>query len=447
MSEEWRRKTFYASRVLIPVEEVLNSAFGDCLVCLTGGQLNLIRNLLQYADRRSTFVSEYHERYYLAPTTEEWDALQAVVAELERNMMNCEQFSADLAELLSRVRSLTSLTPGAWPVGAEEAFPYDDTVGDDELTPAEAEACAIAQLWFEWGYQVITEHVLPATRWGFDYMVPAVAAFIAGAIGGPPAALGVYAVAELIQELLEILYDGAETNLVNWMTTNKKAIVCSLWPDLVVGGDASDIWAITKAAIIDTAEDISAGDKLILHLFMGSWAGSNAERAFTAVTEWATSNVIEDYCLDCPYLWDIDWDYIFPPCPQDWYLHPTYAFCNEGYIDARASGECMSPSLAGMATGHWAVTCYVKFRSTYLSSGTRCATMYLQYWTGSFWDSTGSFAIPLISGGPNVWVEVSEYKPDWVPARSLWRLRLWPFGAGSPGQVQLQRGRVTAMQL
>jgi hypothetical protein len=302
MAEEWRRKTYYKPRVLIPVDECLDSAFGDCLVCLTGGQLNLVRNLLLYAERRSTFVSEYEPNTYLAPTTEEWDDLQEMVADLEGNLMDCEQFTSDLQEILDWVRQQGSLTPGPFTEDEETAFPYDDVVGDDELTPAEEDACDVAQLWFEWGYQVITEHVLPATRWGFDYLVPAVAGFIALAIGGPPAAMGVYALAELIQELLEIFYRGAETNLVNWMTTNKEDIVCVLFSYLVLGGDASDMWAAAYAAVVEPAEDISAGDKMILSLFMGSWAGSNALKAFDAETEWATSNVEAGYCDECdPY--------------------------------------------------------------------------------------------------------------------------------------------------
>jgi len=299
LAEDWRRKGYYRTRVLIPVDEVLESEFGDCLVCLTGGQLNLVRNLLLYAERRSTFVSEYHEGYYLAPTTEEWDALQEVVADLEGNLMDCEQFTKDLQEILDWVRLLSTLPGGTFSEAELEAFPYTDEVADNELTPAEEDACAIAQLWFEWGYQVITEHVLPATRWGFDYLIPAVTAFIATAIGGPVAGMGAWAIAEFVQEILEIFYRGAETNLVNWMDTNKEDIVCVLYPWLIDGAYASTAWAAAYAAVIEPAEDISAGDKLMLNLFMGSWAGSNAALAFEEETEWATSNVQEGYCDDC----------------------------------------------------------------------------------------------------------------------------------------------------
>jgi len=269
------------------------------LVCLTGGQLNLVRNLLLYAERRSTFVSEYESNTYLSPTTEEWDALQTMLADLEGNLMDCEQFTQDLQEILDWVRLQASVLGALYTEEEQALFPYNDEIADDELTPAEEEACAIAQLWFEWGYQVITEYVLPATRFGFDYLLPLVAGVITGWVGGPPGVLGAWAVAEFIQEILEIFYRGSETNLVNWMDTNKEDIVCVLFGWLKVGGDASAIWQYAYDAVIAPAEDIAVGDKLMLNLFMGSWAGSNAQKAFDAETEWATSNVSSGYCDDC----------------------------------------------------------------------------------------------------------------------------------------------------
>lgn len=353
MGEEWRRKRYYDPRVIIPVDECLESAFGDCLVCLTGGELNLVRNLLQYAHRRSTFVSEYHPQHYLAPTTEEWDALEAMTAHLEGNLMDCEQFTSDLQEILDWVRQSSAQPGGTFSEDEQAAFPYDDVVGDDELTPAEEDACDVAQLWFEWGYQTITEQVLPATRWGFDYLVPAVAGFIALAIGGPPAAMGVYALAELIQELLEIFYRGAETNLINWMDTNKEDVVCVLWAWLVVGGDASSIWQHAMDDVITPAEDISYGDKLILQLFMGSWAGSNAQLAFDAETEWATSNVEEGYCDECeaaPLVWE--WE-----CTEagGWRLGPIYAEWWTGGLGRWwfNDGRIASPTIAGLEYGEY----------------------------------------------------------------------------------------------
>ncbi|GAG99787.1 unnamed protein product, partial [marine sediment metagenome] len=278
-------------------------------------------NLLEYAERRSTFVDEYHEAYYLAPDNEDWDALQEMKASLEGKMMDCEQFTSDLQEILDWVRLQSTLPGGTFSEAEEAQFPYDDVIADDELTPAEEDACAIAQLWYQWGYETITEYVLPATRWGFDYLIPALFGFIAGAAGGPVGVIGAYALAEFIQELLEIFYRGAETNLENWMDSNKEDIVCVLFGWLKVGGDASVIWQEVEDAIIDPAEDISYGDKLMLSLFMGSWAGTAAQIAFDAETEWATSNVQAGYCDECEDVYDFEQRWTFPPCPQEWTHH------------------------------------------------------------------------------------------------------------------------------
>jgi len=425
LAEDWRRKGYYRTRVLIPVDECLESEFGDCLVCLTGGQLNLVRNLLLYAERRSTFVSEYHEGYYLAPTTEEWDALLQMTADLEGNLMDCEQFTSDLQEILDWVRQQGSLTEGPFTEDQEAAFPYDDVIGDDELTPAEEDACAIAQLWFEWGYQVITEQVLPASRWGFDYLVPAVAGFIALAIGGPPAAMGVYAVAEFIQELMEIFYRGAETNLVNWMDTNKHDIVCSLFGGLLIGDFASSIWTATFDAQIAPAEDISYGDKLMLHLFMGSWAGSNALLAFDAETEWSTDNVIEGYCDECPASWDVWVEWTFPPYSQSWTFEPgAKGECEGGsYPSVKDQGECHSPEFTDFESGAWDVTVWCGFKNSAAESQPAGALTF-NWWNGSAWQELTY--VPLVSAGPGVWTEHNVTYYNMVAgagARTMFKLK------------------------
>lgn len=395
------------------MDECLESEFGDCLVCLTGGELNLVRNLLLYAERRSTFVDEYHDQYYLAPDNDQWDALQAMKAHLEGSMMDCEKFTTDLQEILDWVRLQSTIPGGTFSEDEQAAFPYDDVIADDELTPAEEDACAIAQLWFEWGYQTITEYVLPATRWGFDYLVPAVAGFIALAIGGPPAAVGVYAVAEFIQELLEIAYRGAETNLVNWMDTNKEDIVCVLFGWLKVGGDASVIWQEVEDAIIDPAEDISYGDKLMLHLFMGSWAGSNAQLAFDAETEWATSNVQAGYCDECGEVYDYEQRWTFPPCPQTWTPNGEHAACiGDGWLGCRrvggVEGWWTSPPFTGLLNEVWWIHFYVEFSSVF-AEGLDCASIQLRKREIgiSDWAWTGD-QLKLESAGPDVWTFSDE---------------------------------------
>lgn len=102
----WRRKSFYSKRILIPVEDVLNPPFQEGFVCLTGAQVNIMRNMLKYAHRRSTFVSEYHDAYYLAPDNDEWDAIEAIVADLEEALMGCSEIASWLECICNAIKSL-----------------------------------------------------------------------------------------------------------------------------------------------------------------------------------------------------------------------------------------------------------------------------------------------------------------------------------------------------
>lgn len=181
------------------------------------------------------------------------------------------------------------------------------TWGKDEPDPdvesqAEADACALAQLWHQAGYELITEVVLPVMRFGFDTLIPGAAALIAAWTGGLalPVAMGVYAAAELIQELMEIGYDSAESNLQNWLWATKQDLVCPMFVALQTGGTASEMWAPIWEDVVEPSEDISVGDKMIVRLFMGGLALSGAKLAFDEDTNWATTIPTEGYCDTCP---------------------------------------------------------------------------------------------------------------------------------------------------
>lgn len=86
-----RRHSYVRTRILISTDDIFDSPFEDISLVLTGAELNLLRNLTQYLGRRSTFVSEYYGDYYLEPTDEDWDTLDAIVAELEYKLMGGEE--------------------------------------------------------------------------------------------------------------------------------------------------------------------------------------------------------------------------------------------------------------------------------------------------------------------------------------------------------------------
>lgn len=87
MVDVLRKRVAPAHRVIVDSKAFLNTEFNDAVLFLTGGHIELMRNLMQYANRRSTWVSDYYIGYYLEPTDADWNLIQQSVAELEYVLM------------------------------------------------------------------------------------------------------------------------------------------------------------------------------------------------------------------------------------------------------------------------------------------------------------------------------------------------------------------------
>lgn len=74
-------------RVLVDAKAFLNTTIAAGVLYFTPGQIELMRNLMQYANRRSTWVSDYYVGYYLSPDDTDWDLIQERVADLEETLM------------------------------------------------------------------------------------------------------------------------------------------------------------------------------------------------------------------------------------------------------------------------------------------------------------------------------------------------------------------------
>lgn len=329
MSEYWRKKEYYRPRVLVEVSSLTETSGDECILCLEPAELNLLRNLLRYAHYRSTWVDEYHDTYYLAPDNTQWDDIESFVATLEGKLMACDDWMQKIDQLLEQTAARGGLDYDPTDPEQQAAFTLDSTLPDESMSPTDELACAIAQLWYAWGYEVVTEHILPATRFTFDWLMSAIAGFVGLATGGPPAALGAYLLAELVQELVQGAYDASETNLVNWLDSVRDDIICALYDALRAGGTATDIWSTVYAAEVQPSEDISSGDKAIVWLAMGAWAGVNARIAHTANTQWAQDNVTAGYCTICAD--PLNPVFYGTPCPGTWGSESGH--CTNGYID------------------------------------------------------------------------------------------------------------------
>ena len=87
MSESERRRAYRYNRVLIETARILDPQFADAVVFLSGAQIEMLRNVTQYLNRRDTYVSEQSPGYYLAPTDEDYDSILAIVADMEEVLM------------------------------------------------------------------------------------------------------------------------------------------------------------------------------------------------------------------------------------------------------------------------------------------------------------------------------------------------------------------------
>lgn len=123
-----RRRQYRSWRVMIDSARVLDSPFADTLICLSGAEQELLRNLTQYLRRQDTFVATYLAQHYLTPDADAWDALQAVVAGLEEKLMGC----AELEELITSIAEGLAAYPllGAPTVYAECIYTVCDNTGN-----------------------------------------------------------------------------------------------------------------------------------------------------------------------------------------------------------------------------------------------------------------------------------------------------------------------------
>lgn len=87
MSSADRREGYIHNRVLIESSRVLDAQFSDTLVFLTGAQVEMLRNVVQYLNRWDTYVSEYKDGYYITPSAEDYDSILAIVADMEEELM------------------------------------------------------------------------------------------------------------------------------------------------------------------------------------------------------------------------------------------------------------------------------------------------------------------------------------------------------------------------
>lgn len=332
MVESWQRKTYYKPRVLIPVDDLFDSDLADSfLICLTGAELCLLRNMLAYCHRRSTFVVTYGTNDYIAPGNDDWDEIQAIVSELETKLMStCDELLDKMDELIAAQESAAEsldLVATADAVAAvalecicnkmptpntadgtaqivagfltsdtlqvDDPYPLDDGPGED------TEACAIAQLCWSFAWETLTEIVQPAQRKAVSVLLPSAMAIIASWIGTPLLGIPVGVILALLWDVIDVFVDGSLQDVANALWEIKEELVCALYKPLAAGESLQSA-SSAAAEVINEMSELSAIDKAVLRQLTAPWAISKMGVAWGNETSWATARVSEGYCSACP---------------------------------------------------------------------------------------------------------------------------------------------------
>ena len=338
MSETWRRKPYYRPRVLIDVGRVLDPQFEDALLCITGEQLEMLRNLTQYLHRRSTFVAENHDGYYLVADNDDWDAIQAIVSDLEETLMGCEEFTALFEAMLAQLQCVCNKTSALLRYGPStgpiiEGYLVDETLIPADTyggtTPADASRCAIAQLTYWQAWELLTEVLQPAQETLMDVLVPTVIALLVSIVGTPVLGIPAGLLIATLMALSDAAVEGSLTSVQNAYRAYQDEIVCALY----LGLDISYREAESQASdVIEGMEGLSPIDMILLQAMVAPWAISLASTAYTNATAWALANVEAGYCDDCDEVLGTDWWALYMDKDTNTVemLHPVGAYWAKG---------------------------------------------------------------------------------------------------------------------
>lgn len=332
MSREVKR--FYRPRIQVPVGDAMNQPGEYGLFCLSLDGVSILSRLTGYAHRKITYIDEpISSSEFWTVSDEDLESIRDTVLELEVGLMSpCafDEIVASIDALNASVQALQCICSNMQSERSTNILGEDvvQSIEDGVLIPSgtipsvtipsqtDIDACAIAQLYFAATYELMTELVLPAARSTFDNLVPVTAGVIAGMIATPAVGLAMYAVAETVQELLELGYVVAEENYRNWLWSVRDNWVCTAYYALLDGGTSHTIASSVYDAIVEPSTSISVGDKVATALFGGALAVNVAKKAYDDVTAWSIENWEFGFCSDCrPYDTCLD---IGPCVLTDW---------------------------------------------------------------------------------------------------------------------------------
>jgi len=87
MDKDELRHSYRYDRVLIDAARVITPTLPSIALRVNGAQVEMLRNVVEYLNRRDSFVSEYHDGYYDSPDDTDWEKIRERIADLEHKLM------------------------------------------------------------------------------------------------------------------------------------------------------------------------------------------------------------------------------------------------------------------------------------------------------------------------------------------------------------------------
>ena len=471
MVEDWQYRKYYRPRILIPASDVLENPYpGKLLLCLTGAEVNLIRNMLAYCHRRSTFVVTYDTNGYYCPDNETMDQIEAVVADLEGKLM------ADCQDLIDAIDAINSTLTGQGETltdmlaemstmamalecvcnkmpapsvddGTREiinAYLLDGTLQPDDPYPLDpgpgidSDACAIAQLTWHFAYETLTEIVQPAQKKAVAVLLPSAMAIIASWIGTPLVGVPVGVILAVLWDTIEIWVDGRLDDVTTTWFNLKNEIVCAAYEPLA---DGQPLQASAEAMyeVINDQEDLSPIDKAVFRQLVAPWAQAKMTTAWDNLTTWAVARVDAGYCAICNPLPDT-FTFVWPPCPNGSFLNT--GICEGGLYCLNASqGEgqeerTLPEGPGGLDYNRLDIECDWKSR---FPGGWTVGAIGASYWTGSTWQQIAWESLTNLQPAGTTNTMSATVIVD-TPSDAQVRMRLFSnLGDPSPYPLQVER--------
>jgi hypothetical protein len=290
------------------------------LLAMTGDQIEVLSNLMNYAHRRINWCDEVIDsaRYYL-PGDADWNDLQALVDDLEYRLMD----TCSLQELIDAITALCTCLPSVQQLqpGPLSSGTLQDGLDDGSITyqepvvdlESDEDACASAQTLWHMVNEYITEVAIPVSTWTFELLMPVAIAYLRSIGVVVEVLLWLGLTIEFVQETISALFDTNGTATVNWMLVAKQELVCAFY-NFFKSGSAMD-WAVVTDLI--NAADIPIQVKPFLKAAFRTLR--RTAQLFNG-TSWALLRIEAGYCDACGQPAGC-----FDFCDPDWTIDENYA--------------------------------------------------------------------------------------------------------------------------